>query len=96
MSKEDLENMGVLLPEEQWGKHALTTTVNKPLLIAIGVMTMISVVLMYWGNGNFLTWLGVALFLTMLSGFTLLSIKAVEKQRRESDRVRRRLNSEKR
>lgn len=96
MSKEDLENMGVLLPEEQWGKHALTTTVNKPLLIAIGVMTMISVVLMYWGNGNLLTWLGVALFLTMLSGFTLLSIKAVEKQRRESDRVRRRLNSEKR
>ena len=96
MSKEDLENMGVLLPEEQWGKHALTTTVNKPLLIAIGVMTMISVVLMYWGNGNFLTWLGVALFLTMLSGFTLLSIKAVEKQRRESDRVKSRLNSEKR
>jgi hypothetical protein len=96
MSKEDLENMGVLLPEEQWGKHALTTTVNKPLLIAIGVMTMISVVLMYWGNGNFLTWLGVALFLTMLSGFTFVSIKAVEKQRRESDRVKRRLNSEKR
>jgi len=96
MSKEDLENMGVLLPEEQWGKHALTTTVNKPLLIAIGVMTMISVVLMYWGNGNFLTWLGVALFLTMLSGFTLLSIKAADKQRRESDRVKRRLNSEKR
>jgi hypothetical protein len=96
MSKEDLENMGVLLPEEQWGKHALTTTVNKPLLIAIGVMTMISVVLMYWGNGNFLTWLGVALFLTMLSGFTLLSIKAVDKQRRESDRAKRRLNSERR
>jgi hypothetical protein len=96
MSKEDLENMGVLLPEEQWGKHTLATTVNKPLLIAIGVMTMISVVLMYWGNGNFLTWLGVALFLTMLSGFTLLSIKAVEKQRRESDRVKRRLSSEKR
>ena len=96
MSKEDLENMGVLLPEEQWGKHALTTTVNKPLLTAIGVMTIISVVLMYWGNGNFLTWLGVALFLTMLSGFTLLSIKAADKQRRESDRVKRRLNSEKR
>jgi ABC-type transport system involved in cytochrome c biogenesis permease subunit len=82
MSIEDLENMGVLLPEDQWGKHAVATTVNKPLLIAIGVITMISVVLMYWGNGNFSTWLGVALFLTMLSGFTLLSISAVEKQRR--------------
>ena len=95
MSEEDLENMGVLLPEEQWGKHAIRTTVNKPLLIAICVMTMISVGFMYWGNGNFLTWLGVALFLTMLSGFTLLSISAVEKQSRDSDRVRRRSNSEK-
>jgi hypothetical protein len=88
MSKEDLENMGVLLPEEQWGKHALTTTVNKPLLIVIGVITMISVVLMYWGNGSFWTWLGVMLFLMMLSGFTLLSIRAIEKQRRKSYRAR--------
>ena len=95
MSKEDLENMGVLLPEEEWGKHALTTTVNKPLLIAIGVITMISAVLMYWGNGSFWTWLGVTLFLMMLSGFTLLSINAVEKQRRASDRIKRRLKSEK-
>jgi hypothetical protein len=93
MSKEDLENMGVLLPEEQWGKHALTTTVNKPLLIAIGVMTMISVVLMYWGNGNLWTWLGVMLFLMMLSGFTFLSIRAVEKQSRKSYRVRKRVKS---
>ena len=95
MSEEDLENMGVLLPEEQWGKHAIRTTVNKPLLIAICVMTMISVGFMYGGNGNFLTWLGVALFLTMLSGFTLLSISAVEKQSRESDIVKRRSNSKK-
>ncbi len=95
MSKEDLENMGVLLPEEEWGKHPLITTVNKPLLITIGVMTVISAVLMYWGNGNFLTWLGVALFLTMLLGFTLISIRAVEQQRRESARVRRVVNSKK-
>ena len=93
MSKEDLENMGVLLPEDQWGKHALSTTVNKPLLIAIGLTTMISVFLMYWGNGNFLTWLGVAVFLTMLCGFTLLSISAVEKQHRMSGRGKRRLKS---
>ena len=93
MSKEDLENMGVLLPEEEWGKHSLTTTVNKPLLITIGIMTVISAVLMYSGNGNFLTWLGVALFLTMLVGFTALSIRAVEMQRRESARIRRRLNA---
>lgn len=95
MSTEDLENMGVLLPEDQWGKHALATTVNKPLLLAIGVITMISAFLMYWGNGNFLTWLGVALFLTMLSGFTLVSINAVEKQRRLSGRRKRRLRTEK-
>ena len=95
MSKEDLENMGVLLPEDEWGKHSLATTVNKPLLIAIGVMTMLSAFLMYWGNGDSLTWVGVALFLTMLSGFTVLSIRAVQKQVRESNRVRRLLKSEK-
>lgn len=88
MSKEDLENMGVLLPEEEWGKHALTSTVNKPLLIVIGVITMVALVIMYWGNGSAWTWLGVVLFLTMLSGFTLLSIRAVKKQTRESYRVR--------
>lgn len=88
MSKEDLEHMGVLLPEEEWGKHALTTTVNRPLLIVIGVVTMVSVVLMYWGNGSLWTWLGVMLFLMMLSGFTLLSMRAVEKQRGKSHRAR--------
>ncbi len=87
MSQRDLENMGVLLPREQWGKYDLHANMNKPLLLAIVVGTVISIILMYIGNGRLYTWVGAVLFLVMFFGFTFLSIRATNRKwRRVSER----------
>jgi len=83
MSQKDLEEMGILLPEEEWGKYDLNTRVNKPALISIGVLAMVSVVLMYLGDGSLMTWIGALVFIVALFLFTWLSIRSVEKQKRE-------------
>ena len=80
MSLEDLKMAGLILPEEEWGKHSLKTTVNRLELIIVGVCAFASGLMMYFGNGHLLTWIGLTLFLICLGAFTALSIVAVEKQ----------------
>ncbi len=80
MSLEDLERAGVLLPRDEWGKRDLHTTVNKPLLGVTGATAAISALLMYFGGGGLFTWIGVGLYFVVLFGFTLVSLRAVEKQ----------------
>ena len=66
MSLDDLKQAGVLLPEEEWGKHDLHTTVNRPVLLGLGAAAVASVVMMYLGDGKLVTWLGAGLFLLTL------------------------------
>ena len=83
MSQKDLEEMGILLPEEEWGKYNLNTRVNKPALISIGVLAVVSVFLMYLGDGRLMTWIGALIFIVALFLFTWLSVRSVEKQKQE-------------
>ncbi|MDA2937921.1 hypothetical protein MYX75_06640 [Acidobacteria bacterium AH-259-A15] len=80
MSLEDLEQAGLLLPREEWGKHELTTTAKKPILLILGAVALLAVGWIYWGDGRFLTWIGAGLFLIVLFGFILLSIQAINRQ----------------
>jgi Ca2+/Na+ antiporter len=82
MSQKELEEMGILLPEREWGKYDLNTRVNKPALISIGVLAVVSVFLMYLGDGNYMTWIGALVFIVALFLFTWLSVRSVGKQRR--------------
>ena len=79
MSLEDLENAGILLPREEWGTRDLSTSVNKPLLVVAGIIAIAACGLMYMGDGGPLTWLGGAVYLVDLVGFTWLSWRAVER-----------------
>ena len=79
MSLEDLENAGILLPREEWGTRDLSTSVNKPLLVVAGIIAIAACGLMYMGDGRPLTWLGGAVYLVDLVGFTCLSWRAVER-----------------
>lgn len=81
MSQKDLKEMGILLPEREWGKYGLNTQVNKPALIAIGILGIVSVFLMYLGDGNLMTWIGTLIFIVALYLFTWLSVRSVEKQK---------------
>jgi fatty acid desaturase len=76
MSLEDLERVGVTLPRDQWGKRDVRSAVNKPLFLASVLLAVVAAVLMYFGNGQLLTWLGAILFIAALFGATALALHA--------------------
>lgn len=82
MTLEDLEEAGALLPEEEWGKHSLETTANRPGLVLTGLVSVLAGVGMYLGGGNTLTWIGAGVFIIDLTVFTWLSMRAVDAQNR--------------
>lgn len=80
MSLDDLEQAGITLPRDQWGKSAVRPAMKKLLFSAAAVAAIASAGLMYWGNGGIVTWAGALLFLAGLSGATVVSLRAVAKQ----------------
>lgn len=80
MSLEDLEDAGILLPREEWGKHETKTRQNKLLVLLPAAVAVVSAVLMYWGNGRLWTWIGLGLFLVALLAFTGAALQAVDRQ----------------
>ena len=80
MSLRDLDRAGMLLPREQWGKHDLHTTVNRLSLIGALLLGVVSIVLMYAGDGRGMTMLGMVLFLTFMAWITWISVRAVDVQ----------------
>ncbi|UCC47351.1 MAG: hypothetical protein JSV41_07510 [Gemmatimonadota bacterium] len=88
MTIDDLREQGVLLPEEEWGKHSLKTTAPRlPLAVALLVATA-GCALMLLGDGGILTWVGVALFIVTLYASTWMLDRAVARQRERARRER--------
>lgn len=82
MSLEDLRDQGVLLPEDEWGAHALETTVNQFPLLLIFLLAAGSLIVAYFGNGNAFTWIGVISFFAAFFGMVWLCDRAVRRQRK--------------
>lgn len=80
MSLKDLQEHGILLPQEEWGVHDLHTSVNKPRLVASFLFGIIAVGLMYFGGGETLTFVGMVMFILFMGWITRISLKAVEVQ----------------
>ncbi len=80
MSMKELEEMGILLPENKWGQSDLHTSVDKIQLVASGLLALGAVICSYVGNGGLLTWIGVGMFFIFVGWFTRISLKAVEVQ----------------
>jgi len=85
VSLKDLEELGVLLPEEDWGTHELHSAVNKPALVLAGLLGVMAVVLMYNGSGGTLTFVGSGLFLVFMAWVTHISISAIDRQAADFD-----------
>lgn len=85
MSMKDLEEMGILLPQEKWGKADLHTSVNKPQLVVSGLLAVVAVIMAYAGNGGTLTWVGVLLLFVCLGWFTRISLRAADVQNEETE-----------
>lgn len=77
MGLKDLENAGVTLPRDQWGKHVVRTGVNRPAFLTCSASAVAGTVLMYLGDGGVATWLGAPLYLVSLFLAAALSFRAV-------------------
>jgi peptidoglycan/LPS O-acetylase OafA/YrhL len=82
MSMEDLRQQGVLLPEDEWGKHKLKTTVPQRTLAVLLLAAVAGLVAAYLGDGDLLTWIGMAAFLVLLFVVTAVVDRSVNRQRR--------------
>lgn len=85
MSLEDLQEAGVLLPEEEWGERTLDSTASRAGYAVAGAVAVACGVLMFTGGGGTTTWIAAGAFLLDLLAFTWLSWRAVDAQR---ERVR--------
>lgn len=88
MSLQDLKEHGVLLPEEEWGDHSLSTTVPQGRLLASFALAVASLVSIYTGNGGRWTWVGLGGFLIGLYAITVICDRAVSRQRRRVEEER--------
>lgn len=86
MSLEDLREQGVLLPEEEWGTHRLETTVHQIPLLVVFLTAAASLAAVYVGNGQSLTWIGIAGFFVAFFAMVGLCNRAVQRQRRRFQR----------
>lgn len=93
MSLEELKDQGVLLPEREWGIHALRPTVSRWGLLAALLAAAGALAVAYLGDGGGWTWAGVALFLAAFFAATVLCDRAVERQRERTEAERREAGS---
>ena len=94
MTIEDLKEEGVLLPEREWGKHELSSTVPRiPLLIILAAAT-ISIVVALIADGGPLTFAAVGAFIISLYALTWILDRSVVRLRRRIARERGRPGSD--
>jgi len=89
MSYEELQDHDIFLPENHWGELDLSSSVNQPLLLSTLVLGVVSCVIMVYGEGNYLTWIGTGLFFVFLVSFTLVSNAGIDHQNNVVDDVMR-------
>ena len=87
MSLEELEDAGVLLPEENWGKMKTVSNMNPILVVIIGIMAIGSIFMMLIGDGMLMTFIGIGLFLLDLVLFTAYGIWAINNQNKILDEL---------
>ncbi len=87
MSYEDLEEHNVFLPQDAWGEADLTTTINEPLLLGVFSIGIGGCILMWRGNGSWLTWAGACLFVLFMYVFLFVSNSGIERQNKEINQL---------
>jgi len=85
MSYEELKERDIFLPEDEWGKADLQTSVSlTPFGLALGA-GILGCALLAMGGGSLETWLGAILFIGFMIGFAVVSSRAVDRQNARVD-----------
>lgn len=75
-----LKEQGMLLPEDEWGKHSLESTVAEVPLAVATVLGVAALAVAFLGGGRPVTWVGCGVFLVLLVGVVWLCDRAVSRQ----------------
>ena len=78
-SRERLEEQGYIVDGEASAEAEggeLKSTVSQPIVLLIGVMTVVAAFMMFAGNGETLTWVGAVLYFAALLVFTIVAVRA--------------------
>ncbi len=79
-AEKKLEEDGLLAPKGRIDSSGLKTSVKRVSLLVTGVVALSSIVLMFYGKGQVLTWIGMIAFFVGLAWFTRLSLKGIHVQ----------------
>lgn len=93
MALEDLEEHGVLLPDEERGTHPDHAFTPRVPLVAASSLALAGCVAMYLGGGRLWTWIGLAAFFAGFFVVILLSDRAVAARRQRIEEIREDLGS---
>ena len=82
-SRQRLEEQGYIVNDrpEVKAETDLKSSVNEPIMLVLGILTVIAAILMFVGNGDTLTWVGVVIYFVLLFVFTVLSSRAPKSER---------------
>ena len=75
-SRQRLEEQGYIVDGAAKPAGSLKSSVNQPFIFGIGILTIASAVLMFVGDGDTLTWVGVIGYFAALLIFTAASVRA--------------------
>lgn len=79
MSLKELKAQRVLLPEELWGDRPASAEGGRFSALVTGAIGVASGLLIWFGNGSFVTFLGLGLFLLDLALFLIVGFAAVDR-----------------
>ncbi len=85
MALKDLEDAGLLLPREEWGKTELHSYTSRVAVSFAWLVAALSAVFMYVGDGHTLTWVGIAGMFCFLAWFTFISLRAIAIRNADGD-----------
>ncbi len=80
MSEKELDDLGLFLPPDTWEENEPHANMSIPILLLIGFIGVFSSLLMYIGDGHFVSIIGMVIFIANLFLFTLYGMKAINKQ----------------
>ncbi len=75
-SRQRLEEHGYIERAKSSVGNVLKSSINQPLMMLIGLLTVAAAFMMYAGGGNSLTWAGALLYFGCLLVFTFVAVRA--------------------
>ncbi len=77
MSVSDLKKLGLLRPESEWSGKGVGRSAYPVRTAFFGLLGLAGCVGMVLGDGGAWTWIGLAVFMVMLTLFVIVNLKAV-------------------